>query len=429
MVSSDRPARRRWVWLLAAGVLLLAGAYLAALGLAAWQERLARHELAEDHLDEARRHVERALIVPPTWRSTTLLAARIARLRGAWAEAEHYLDRCGPRNEMAEPVQLEWLLLRCGRGEVDGLAPDLLRLVDQDHAESAAVLEALAGVYMRQTRYLDALGCLDRWIERDPDCLRALYWRGWVSNQLDHRAQAIGDYEHLLELRPDRSTVRRHLAEILLDSSRHADALPHLERLHEELPDDPDVLVGLARCRVVQSRNDDARELLDAALAANPQHFDALVQRGKLELNNRNAAGAEKFLRQALARSPLDPEARFALYQALQMQPNRQPEAQRELLRWKRDRRARDRLTQLLRTELPRSPNDANLAREAGELLLQQGEDRRGVFWLERALALDPRHAASHRALIGYYERTGNKARAEEHRQRLAAISQQPKSK
>ncbi len=72
-----------------------------------------------------------------------------------------------------------------------------------------------------------------------------------------------------------------------------------------------------------------------------------------------------------------------------------------------------------MRTELNAKPNDADLAEEAGELFLQLGEDQRGLFWLNRALSIDPRHAASHRALVAYYERTNNAAKAEEHRRQL----------
>ena len=80
---------------------------------------------------------------------------------------------------------------------------------------------------------------------------------------------------------------------------------------------------------------------------------------------------------------------------------------------------ARARLIRLLRTELDLKPNDPNLAGEAGELFLQQGEDQKGLFWLHRALALDPRHAASHRALLAYYEHTNDPAKAAEHRRKL----------
>lgn len=434
MASTDAPApaavppaprpvrRRRWPWVILAGGVLLAGGFVAVEGWAHWQERSARREMAEEHFDEAQRHIDLALRVRPRWASTNLLAARIARLRGAYSEAEQHLSRCGQRDGMSEPVRLEWLLLRCQRGDVDELAPDLLASVDRNHPESAAILETLAAVYMRQARYREALRCLDRWVELAPDSARALDWRGWVSNQLDHRGQAISDYEQALELQPGRSVVRLRLAEILVESSRHGEAVPHLERLRREQPTNPDVLVLLARCRVVQSRTDEARELLDSVLASHPDHFDALFQRGKLEMDDGNLAEAERWLRKALERSPRDPDARYALYLCLQAQANREGDAREELARWKRERESRDRLTRLLRTELDRSPGDPDLAEEAGELLLQQGEEQKGLLWLYRALALDPRHARSHRVLVAYYERTNNPAKAEEHRQALAAL-------
>jgi tetratricopeptide (TPR) repeat protein len=409
---------------LLSGLLLVTGGLLAVDGWAAWQEHRARTALAEERFDEAQDHIRRALWLRPERVSTNLLAARIARLRGASAEAEQYLDRCGRRNELTEQVQLEWLFLRCQRGEVDELAPGLLALVDRGHAESVAILEALAGVYMRQARYLEALRCLDRWVEHDPNSVRARDWRGWVSNQLDHRGQAISDYERALELQPGRSEVRLRLAQILVDSSRQAEAVPHLERLRQEQPDNPEVLVALARCRLVQSRPDEARTLLDSVLATHPDDFDALLQRGKMDLQDRKFADAERWLRKALKRTPQNAEARYSLYLSLQGQPGRQAEAREELARSRQDRQTRDRLTRLLRTELSARPNDPDLAAEAGKLLLQLGEDERGLFWLHRALALDPRHAASHRALLAYYERTRNATKATEHRQQLAALGQ-----
>jgi len=157
--------------------------------------------------------------------------------------------------------------------------------------------------------------------------------------------------------------------------------------------------------------------LLDQALAAHPDCFDALFQRGNLELSAGNYPDAERWLRQALERMPRDPQARYSLYLSLEGQGNRQREAQEELTRWQQDRKARERLTGLLRGDLAHQPNNPNLALDAGELFLQLGEDQRGLFWLHRALVLDPRHAASHRALAEYYKRTNNPAKAEEYRQ------------
>jgi tetratricopeptide (TPR) repeat protein len=419
---APRSVRRRWFWVIAATGVLLAGGLLARAGWAGWQERAAGRALAEDRLPEAKHHIDQALRVRRRRASTILLAARIARLRGAYAEAAGYLTQCGEWHGMSAPLQLEWLLLRCQRGEVDEVAGQLFALVANNHPESPAILEALARVYMRQTRYLEALRCLDSWLERAPDTVRALDWRAWVGNQLDHRTQAISDCERALELQPNRSEVRLRLANLLVESSRYAEALPHLERLQQEQPDNPEVLVPLARCRIVQSRTDEAQALLDSVLQAHPDHFEALFRRGELEQSRRRFTEAERWLRRALARKPLDPEARYALYRTLQVQPGRQRQAQKELARWKRDRKTRDRLTRLLRTELAQKPNDPDLAQEAGELFLKLGEEQHGLFWLHRALAVDPRHAPSHRALLAYYERTNNPAKAAEHRQKLEAL-------
>jgi tetratricopeptide (TPR) repeat protein len=382
--------RRRWVWLLLTASVLVVGGLLAWEGWAFWQERAARQAMAEEHFDEAQRHIDLALRVRQQSATTNLLAARIARLRGAYSEAEQHLNRCGQLSGMSEAVQLEWLLLRCQRGAVDELAPNLLTLLARNHAESVAILEAMASAYMRQMRYLEALRCLDQWIERAPDSVRALDWRGWVSNQLDHREQAIDDYERVLELQPSRTVVRLRLAQLFVKSALYAKAVPHLERLRTELPDNPDVLTALAHCWMdLSSRTEDARALLDSVLEAHPDHFEALFQRGRLEGSGDHPAQAEPWLRRALEREPQDVEARYSLYRCLQAQPNRQREAQEELARWERDRRTRERLTRLLRTELAAKPNDAKLAKEAGELLMQLGEENRGAFWLQRALSLE----------------------------------------
>lgn len=388
---------------------------------AVWHERAARNALADEDFGEARRHVELALELHNRRASTNLLAARIERAAGDYSKTEQYLIRCKELDGITESLQMQWLLLRCERGEVDELASAMLDAVAQHHPASAEILESMARVYMTQTRYLEALGILDKWIALAPDSPRALDWRGWVNNQLDHRGQAIDDYQRTLQLRPRRANVRLRLAELLIDSSRHIEALPHLEQLRSEQYPDPDVLVGLAACRVVQGRTDEARQLLDEVLTANPNHFAALRQRGNLEREAGQYVESESWLRKALEQKPLDPLARYSLHLTLLAQPDRQAEAEQERLRWERDRQVTLRLTRLIRTELLAHPNDPDLAAEAGELLLKVGEDRRGLYWLNKALSIAPNHVASHRALCAYYERTNDPVRAAEHRKFLPA--------
>ncbi|HLW64165.1 MAG TPA: tetratricopeptide repeat protein [Gemmataceae bacterium] len=390
------------------------------------QERLARAALTEERFDDAQHNAEAALRIRPRSASVDLLAARIARQRGDFALAEQYLSLCQQHGGISEPLQLEWLLLRCQRGEVDALAPLLWGAVDRGHSESAAILETLAGAYIRQARYDEAQRALDRWIQLDPQSARALESRGWLHNQLDQREAAIADYERALELQPGRFAARLRLAEVLVASLQHAHALPHLERLRSQQPDNPAVLVLLAQCWAALSRLDEARALLDQVLAGNPDQFDALLQRGNLDNTTGNYADAERWLRRALEKSSGDPQARYSLYLSLEGQGNRQEEAKAELARWQEERKRRDRLTILLRTELPDHAGDPKLATEAGKLFLQIGETERGLFWLQRALAIDPRHAAAHQALLAYFEGIGDTAKAEGHR-RLAAAPAQPR--
>src|SRR5579875_2553846 len=128
--------RRRWIWLVA-GIVLVLGGLGACEGWASWQEHLARQALAEDRMDEARHHIELALVVHRRRVSTLLLAATIRRLRGGYSDAEQYL-------------------LRCQQGEVDDLAPQLFAMVKQLHPQSTAILETLSSIYLRQMRYLEA---------------------------------------------------------------------------------------------------------------------------------------------------------------------------------------------------------------------------------------------------------------------------------
>src|SRR5438309_11834742 len=96
-----RPVRRRWFWLILAGGMVLTAGLLACEGWASWQERSARRAIDEEHFAEAQQHIDLSLRVRPRSVSRNLLASRIARLRGAYSEAEQHLSRCGQRDDMS----------------------------------------------------------------------------------------------------------------------------------------------------------------------------------------------------------------------------------------------------------------------------------------------------------------------------------------
>jgi type IV pilus assembly protein PilF len=399
-----RVARRRPRAALAVAALAAACAALAGAGYLWHQRRAARDDLAAGHPAEARARLDLWLSVWPWDEDGHLLAARAARLSGDRGAAEDQLNRCLRLHGGAtEAVQLEFLLLRAQRGELDAVAPALIDLVEKGHPESPAILETLGIAYGQCLRYRAALACLTRWVELSPDTARAYQWRGWVLERLNRPRPAAEDYERALELDPDLTPVRLRLAEMLVEDNRVPDALPHLERLSRQAPDDPEVAGRLGLCRYEQGRVDEARRLLERAVARRPDDAPLLIGLAKIDIAEERGAAAEQRLRKVLRADASDTEARFRLVAALRLQ-GRTRDAAAAQQEYDRYKAWVDRINKLL-GEVPDSPTAgaADYA-EIGELLLRVGRDRQGLYWLRQAVERDPASAPARKALAEYYE-------------------------
>jgi tetratricopeptide (TPR) repeat protein len=411
-----------------AGLLLLTLSALAAAAVAVnlWGYSCYHHaeaEVAQGRFDEAGRHVRSCLRVWPGSARAHLLAARVARLSADYPAAEEHLNACTRLQKTAtEDTQLEWVLLRAQRGEVEDVLPGLWYAVQHEHPRKPAILEAVARGYMMQLNYRQALVCLNEWLRLEPDTARALDWRGWVLQALDRAADARADYERALQLEPDRSAARLRLVNLLLARKNSQDALPHLEHLARTRPDDPEVRLARARCHALRGETAEAVALLDGLLAERPDDPAALVVRGDVAIQEGRPAEAESILRRALASKPTDIEVLYTLYRSLQAQPGREEDAERCLARHDRVKKDLDRVNTLLKMEAEKASEDPAVACEIGTLLLRLDEDRVGLYWLYKALKVDPRHRPTHEALAAYYDRVQQPEKAAEHR-RLAGGS------
>jgi tetratricopeptide (TPR) repeat protein len=420
--------RRRPVLSLAAVLLtLLLGT---GLGLFLWvssQLRGAERAVRDGRPDDARSLLAGAQRVWPETAATHRLAARIERLLNHYPEAERHLQECRRlEGGSSEATQLEWLLLRAQRGEVDEVVPGLWVCVQQHHPESSAILEALASTYVHSFRLRAALDCLNTWLEREPDNVRALDWRGWVHEKLDHPHPALADYQRALEVDPGRTEVRIHLASLLVDLTDVADALPHLEQLRQSQPKRPEVLVGLGRCRMLQGRHEEARQLLDAALREQPDFVPALLHRGKLEVQCQAPEQAEAWFRRALALDPVDIQARYALANCLAQLPGREAEADAELNKYAQTKADLTRLRELVQNQLEKTLRDPVLAAEAGTIFLRLGQDALALQWLQRALDQDPANEAAHAGLAAYYRKVNQPEKAAMHEASSGAGNERP---
>ena len=142
----------------------------------------------------------------------------------------------------------------------------------------------------------------------------------------------------------------------------------------------------------------------------------------------RRVDDAEKRLRQVLSADPADTEALYLLTSVLQLQ-GKPDKAAACLKEYERAKERLDRANKLLR-EVADSP-DATAAdyAEVGAFLLEVGNERQGLYWLDRALEREPGHQGAHAALAAHYEKKGNSEGAAAHRRWLRSADSAPAAK
>jgi tetratricopeptide (TPR) repeat protein len=377
----------------------------------------AQRALERRDFTQARDRLERCLQVWPTSAATHFLAARAARRAGAYDDAERHLNACRQWNGVPEALELERALLRAQRGELPRVEGYLLHCVQKEHPDVLLILEALTRGYMKTYQLGQAIECLNGWLERQPDDVQALTWRGYAQDLVRRFDEALTDYRRAVELDPAAEEARLRLAELLLHSHQAQEALAHFEHLRHRRADSPVVLLGLARCRRELGQAEEARQLLETLLAKDPRDYLALTERGKLALEAGETVAAEAWLRQALAVSPAERETTYLLLQCLN-RLGKKKEAEECQARLGEIDKDFKRIVEVTR-EILRSPDNPALRCEAGTILLRNGQPKEGLRWLDSALQQDPRHPETHRTLADYYARAGQPDVAAQHR-RLA---------
>lgn len=382
----------------------------------------AQEAVHNGQLAEAEDRLKICVLIWPRSVAVHRLAARTARMRGHFAEAESHLHRCLKLlpNETAD-VELEFLLLRVQQGEADAVASPLLRCVEEHHPESPLILETLSQAYLHNLRYGPALSCLDRWIEEWPNMAQPYHLRGWLFARLADRQGALQDYERALQLDPDLTPARLHLAELYLQLSNANEALPHLERLRRQFPDRADIAAHLGHCRFQLGDTEEAHHLLESAREQLPDDLTLLIPLARIENQEGRPKQAEQLLRHALEIDPTDPEAQYVLASSLQAQ-NRSEEAEAALERHRKDLARLKRVNHLLEEAARHPLTDANSLFEIGIFLLHGRQERLGLYWLHQALEHDEAHQPTHQALAEYYDNQGDKKQAESHHRWLREI-------
>jgi tetratricopeptide (TPR) repeat protein len=381
------------------------------------QWHAAQQALQENRLDDARSSLRVCLFVWPRSVPVHILAARAARSKGNFEEAEAHLSRCLKlKPNDTDAAEVEFLLMRVQKGEEDQLAPLLMLYVDRGYAESALILETLSRAYLTHFRFGPAHYYLTRWIDLVPDARQAYRSRGWVNERLNDWEAALHDYQTAVDLDPNLVDIQVHIAELWLERSNTPEALKRLEPLYKQYPDRADIKARLGQCRFMEGLPE-ARPLLESALAELPDDPALIVCLARLEMQDNHLAEAESLLRRALKLDPLDTEVRFTLVACLQLQ-ERWKDAEIALDQHRKDSAQMRKLVHIIQEEARQPSRDPAPAFEIGNVFLASNE-RVGLYWLHRALERNPRHVPTLEALADYYERKGDKDRAAQYRRRL----------
>ncbi|MBM4068462.1 MAG: tetratricopeptide repeat protein [Planctomycetes bacterium] len=381
--------------------------------------------LHNDLLKDARRHLELSLQVWPHDLETNLLLARVCRMGGDYIQAERQLDECKRIGGMSDRIQLEWVLMKAQSGEILRWEPGLRRCLEEKHPDSVWILQTLAHRHLSDLRFMAALGYLDEWLKHDPDNLRALSWRGWVREKMENVEGAYDDAVRILQIAPDRWEIRLRLVEYLLGGRKVPEAEEHLEILRRDHADDTRVMHAWGQYQYHNGNLDEARQTFDALLQKAPDDAKALFERGQIEIQEGRLDTAEKFLRRSIETDPGNVDAQYALFFTLQNNPKRKGSAKQALSEYKTVQEAAKKIRQLLK-DLDRMPGNTNIMVETGKVFLLHGNAKLGAQFLNRALNVNPYHKEGHELLIDYYEKTGDKKKADIHRKALVDLFPSP---
>jgi tetratricopeptide (TPR) repeat protein len=396
--------------------LTVAGIYL----WAGWHERKARQQLARYDFEAAYRHYQQCLKVWSGSAALHLEAGRAARRARNFDAAEEHLRLSQKLKGTSADLQLERLLLEAQNGDLTQVEKTLKEYVRLDKPETPLVLEALADAYVRTGRPFDAEEVVVKLLKREPNHVEVLCHQGRLLALRQDRAEAQRIFERILELRPSHLGARYELSKLLLDEEP-ATALEHVRYLREHGQDSLELQLRQATCHKYLGEGDKAKRLLDDLLDEAPDNITVLVARGVLAIELADPTGAETWLRKVLILDPFHHEANYQLCQALVQQGNRLDAAREQLAVCARINADLNRIKEIQRTSRDKLGQSPALLHECGVLLLRNGRTAEGIEWLYRVLQVETTHQQTHRVLFEYFEKTGDKERAAEHRRFLSS--------
>ena len=293
------------------------------------------------------------------------------------------------------------MLAQVGRlRDVDARMPDILLNANEDSGE---VCEAYASGLLINFRQEEALTVIDSWAKDYPADPQPELIRAQVMQNAGRFKETEAAYLRALKRSPSSPEIRMRLGMALLANRKIDQARDIFQSLLTDARYHDAASLQIARCERIRGDLTKCQVALDQIRA--PEKLadgDLELEKGLLALNKGEFAAAVESLEWVKSQRPRSLEVGSALAAALRG-VGRVDEAATEARRVA-DSEAKLSHADKLQVEVASDPNNLDLRLEIGKLLLEHGDPKRGVSWVQSVLNLDPNHRQANLALAKYYQ-------------------------
>ncbi|MDB4650395.1 hypothetical protein OAE37_01395 [Pirellulaceae bacterium] len=402
---------RIWVVVLGLALLIVAIAFVAPFSINSYAKLNAKNSVAQFKYDEAMSWLTWAEGFGSSDPELFFLKARIFRKTGKPDEFETALAKARalglPESDMAN----ERLLLGGQSGDLRPLLDGLENIAGgTEQFDPQEVYEAATSGFLMTGRFADAANFIDKWKKDFPDDPNQKFFEAVLLIQIGPIQNIPGAAGKATELLtevaveyPNHFRAQMTLGDLLFNQNEIEAALRRFQ-ICESNPD-AGVLPMLrsAQCLGRLGKQDLAKEKYAAVLEVESENIDAQAELGKLQFNDEEYEAALKNLEASYSKRKWDFDLANSLARVLQIF-DRTKEAD-EL--FARSKEIRSKLSEIqdLKVEVEKGGGIEKRI-QLGELLLQYGDPKHGLIYIQSALDEDPANPKARSVLQGYLNQT-----------------------
>ena len=297
------------------------------------------------------------------------------------------------------------MLAQVGRlRDVEARMPEILLNANEDAGE---VCEAYASGLLLNFQQEQALTVIDSWSKDYPHDPQPELIRAHILQNASRFKEAEAAYARALKCAPASPEVQMRYGLALLSNQKFDRA----KSIFQALLSDPNrhdaASLQLARCERMRGDLVKSQAALDQIRKPDKLSDGHLeLEKGLLELDKGEFDAAVKSLERAKSQQSRSIEIGNALARALRG-AGRVDEAATEARRVA-DSQARLSRADNLQLKVAADPTNLDARLEIGMIILEHGDPKRGVSWLQSVLNLDPNHRPANLALAEYYQSLGD---------------------